>query len=328
MVMAEKDDLSWDIEPLVGGRGAAGVEALLDEARTRAESLTKHKGHIADFDAEQLAAFMDDLGEIREALEKAGSYAQLSFSTDTQDAEKGALLQRFEERATEISTMLVFWELEWVAVDEAKADELLGDDRLSKARHYLTVQRRYKDHVLTEAEEKILSEKSVTGRSAWVRLHSDLSSAIEVDLEGKTVTLEEALSHLADHDRSVRATAAHAVTDALQPGIRTRAFIYNMLMQDKATDDRLRRYDHWLQSFNLSQEASDEAVQALVTSVKKRYDIAQRWYGIKAHVLGLDKLAYFDRNANVIDDDESTEWETAKQIVLDCYSAFSDESGR
>lgn len=327
MVMAEKDELSWDIEPLVGGRGAAGVEDLLNEARTRAEKLTQHKGKIASFDAAQLASFMDELGLIREALEKAGSYAQLAFSTDTQDPEKGALLQRFEERATEISTILVFWELEWVAVDDAKANELLADERLSKARHYLTVQRRYKDHVLSEAEEKILAEKSVTGRSAWIRLHSDLSSAIEVTLEGKTVTLEEALSHLAHHDRTVRATAAHAVTDALQPGLRTRAFIFNMLMQDKATDDRLRRYDHWLQSFNLSQEASDEAVQALVSSVKKRYDIAQHWYAIKARVLGVDKLAYYDRNANVIDDDESTEWEAAKQIVIDCYSAFSDESG-
>src|SRR5687768_14102067 len=290
MVMTtEVDELSWDIETLVGGKGASGVEALLADAHSRAEGLTAHKGNIASFDATQLADFVTQLGEIREALEKAGSYVQLAFSTDTQDPEKGALLQRFEERATEISTMLVFWELEWVALDEAKAEELLGDDRISFARHHLTVQRRYRDHVLTEAEEKILAEKAVTGRAAWIRLHSDLSSAIEVTLEGKTVTLEEALSHLAHHDRTVRAIAAHAVTDALQPGLRTRAFIFNMLMQDKATDDRLRRYDHWLQSFNLSQEASDDAVQALVTAVKKRYDIAQRWYALKARVLGVDK---------------------------------------
>lgn len=329
MAMATEvaDELSWDIETLVGGKGAAGVDDLLDEARAKAEGLAKQKGKIASFDAAELAAFVTTLGDIREALEKAGSYAQLAFSTDTQDPEKGALLQRFEERATEISTLLVFWELEWVAVDDAKAAELLADERLSFARHYLTVQRRYKDHVLTEPEEKILAEKSVTGRSAWIRLHSDLSSAIEVTLEGDKVTLEEALSHLAHHDREVRASAAHAITEALQPGIRTRAFIYNMLMQDKATDDRLRRYDHWLQGFNLSQEASDDAVQALVTAVKGRYDLAQRWYALKAQVLGVDKLEYYDRNANVIDDDESTEWDEAKEIVLECYSSFSDEAG-
>ncbi|MEA2517618.1 MAG: oligoendopeptidase, partial [Actinomycetota bacterium] len=268
-----------------------------------------------------------ELGQIREALEKAGSYAQLAFSTNAQDPETGALLQRFEERATEISTMLVFWELEWVAVDDAKANELLADDKLAFARHYLTVQRRYRDHVLTEAEEKILAEKSVTGRAAWIRLFSDLTSALEVTIDGETVTLEEAQSRLSHHDREVRRTTASAVTEALQPGIRTRAFIYNMLAQDKATDDRLRRYDHWLQSFNLSQEASDDAVQALVAAVKRRYDIAQRWYALKAQVLGIDKLAYYDRGANVIDDDESTEWSEAKDIVLDCYNSFSEEAG-
>jgi oligoendopeptidase F len=323
----EVDELSWDIETLVEGRGAAGVDALLDEARTKTEALTKHKGKIATFDAAQLADFVSQLGEIREAFEKAGSYAQLSFSTDTQDPERGALLQRFEERATDVSTQLVFFELEWVALDDAKAEDLLADERLAFARHYLTVQRRYRDHVLTEPEEKILAEKSVTGRSAWIRLHSDLSSAIEVELDGDTITLEEALSRLAHHDRSIRAGAAHAITEALQPGIRTRAYIYNMLMHDKATDDRLRSYDHWLQSFNLSQEASDEAVQALVAAVKKRYDIGQRWYALKAQVLGVDKLAYYDRGANVIDDDESTDWDEAKKIVLDCYSSFSQEAG-
>lgn len=327
MAMTEVDELTWDIETLVEGRGSDGVESLLTEAREMAERLTEHKGKIDAFDASQLAAFVTELGEIREALEKAGSYVHLAFSTDAQDPEKGALLQRFEERATEISTMLVFWELEWVALDDDKAAELLADARLTFARHYLSVQRRYRDHVLTEPEEQILAEKSVTGRGAWIRLHSDLLSAVDVSLDGEAITLEEALSRLANHDRAVRAGAASAITEALQSGIRTRAFIFNMLLQDKATDDRLRRYDHWLQSFNLSQEASDEAVQALVTAVKKRYDIAQRWYALKARVLGVDKLAYYDRSANVIDDDEDTDWDEAKEIVLDCYGAFSDEAG-
>lgn len=327
MAMTEVDELTWDIESLVEGRGAAGVEEMLDEARDRAERLTPHKGQIASFDVRQLADFMGELGEIREALEKAGSYAQLAFSTDTQDSERGALLQRFEERATEITTMLVFFELEWVAVPDGKANELLADPRLDLTRHHLTVQRRYRDHVLTESEEKVLAEKSVTGKAAWRRLFSDLTSAIEVSLDGETVTLEEALSRLAFHDREVRAKAAHAVTEALRPGIRTRAFIFNMLMQDKATDDRLRRYDDWLQSFNLSQEASDEAVEALVTAVKGRYDIAQRWYALKANVLGIDKLAYYDRNAAVIGDDESVEWSEARATVLDCYSSFSQTAG-
>jgi oligoendopeptidase F len=327
MGMAEVDELSWDIDTLVDGRGAEGVEALLVEARTRAERLTGFKGQIETFDAEQLSSVMRELGEIKEALEKAGAYAQLAFSTDTQDPERGALVQLFEERATEISTMLVFFELEWIALPDAKAEELLADPRVGFAHHYLTVQRRYRDHVLSEPEEKMLAEKAVTGRAAWIRLFSDVTAAIEVSLDGETVPLEEAMSRLVLHDRGARVGAAQAVTKALEPGLRTRAFIYNMLMQDKATDDRLRGYDNWLQSFNLSQEASDEAVKALVGAVQSRYDLAQRWYRIKANVLGLDRLAYYDRNAALIDDDETVEWSAAREAVVDCYTSFSQTAG-
>ena len=327
MAIDELQELTWDIDTLVDGRGEAGVNALLDDAAARAQALSEQKGEIAGFDSGQLASFMHEMGEIRELIGRAASYAHLAFSTDAQDPERGALLQKVEERVTEISTMTLFFELEWNKVPDEKATELLVDPALEFARHYLTVMRRYREHLLSEPEERILAEKAVTGRSAWMRLSSDLMSAIEVDLDEDTVTLEEALSRLSSHDREVRRTSAHAITEALQPGIRTRGFIYNMLVQDKATDDRLRHFDHWLQSFNLSQEASDEAVEALVSAVRRRYDLAQRWYSLKAGVLGIDKLAYYDRSASVIDDDVEVTWPEARDTVLDCYSSFSSDAG-
>ena len=102
-------------------------------------------------------------------------------------------------------------------------------------------------------------------------------------------------------DREVRRTAAEAVTVALEPGLRTRAFVFNTLLADKAIDDRLRHYDGWIASRNLDNEASDESVQALVDAVVRRYDIPQRWYALKAQLLGLDRLADYDRMASIAD---------------------------
>ena len=65
------------------------------------------------------------------------------------------------------------------------------------------------------------------------------------------------------------ATAAEAVSAALEPGLRTRAFIYNTLVHDKSVEDRLRRYPHWLASRNLANEASDESVMALIEAVRE-----------------------------------------------------------
>ena len=85
----------------------------------------------------------------------------------------------------------------------------------------------------------------------------------------------------------MRRSTAEQVTAALEPGLRTRAYIFNTLIHDKAVDDRLRDYPTWLRGRNLANEVSDESVQALVEAVKARYDIPQRWYRLKAQMLGL-----------------------------------------
>ena len=158
----------------------------------------------------------------------------------------------------------------------------------------------------------ILSEKSVTGRSAWARLFNELDAAITVRLDDREASLEEGLSLLQAPDREVRRRAAEAVTAGLAPGIRTRAYVFNTLLADKATDDRLRHYPHWLASMNLANEASDASVQALVDAVRSRYDLPRRWYTLKAKLLGIDRLADYDRMAAVTADEGEFGWGAAR----------------
>jgi len=313
---------SWDLEPLLDGQGEERIDAQLDEAQQRADAFAeRYAGKVAELDGPGLVAAMREIADIYELVGKAGSYASLRFSTDTTDPARGALLQKVEERGTAIETKLLFFGLEWAALDDEKAEELLAADGLDFARHHLRMERRYRPHLLSEPEEKLLSEKSVTGRSAWSRLHSEQVSAIEVDGE----PLDVALSRLLSPDREVRRSTAEAVTEALAPGLRTRAFIYNTLIYDKAVDDRLRKYPTWLTSRNLANEVSDESVQALVEAVKSRYDIPQRWYRLKAQMLGLDRLADYDRSAAVTSEDERFGWEESRDLVLDSFGSFSPE---
>jgi oligoendopeptidase F len=124
-------------------------------------------------------------------------------------------------------------------------------------------------------------------------------------------------------DREVRRSTAEAVTAALEPGLRTRAYIYNTIAQDKAADDRLRSYPSWIASRNLSNEASDESVQALIEAVRANYDLPRRWYRLKAGLLGLDRLADYDRMASVATEEVQVEWADATEIVLTSFREFS-----
>ncbi|MFT7598539.1 MAG: oligoendopeptidase F, partial [Acidimicrobiales bacterium] len=215
--------------------------------------------------------------------------------------------------------------------DDEHVALVLADQRLEFCRHHLENLRRNRPHLLSEPEEMVLTEKSVTGASAWVRLFDELTSAIEIDLpdpetnEKERVGLEQGLSLLQHPDTAVRARAAEAVTAGLEPGLRTRAYVFNTLLADKATDDRLRKFDGWISSRNLANEASDASVQALVDAVVGRYDIPQRWYALKADVLGVDQLNDYDRMASVAESEEQVGWAEATQVVRDAYASFSPE---
>jgi oligoendopeptidase F len=281
---------------------------------------------VAELDGPGLAEAMHELGEIQDMAGLAGVYAALSFSIDTADPARGALLQLVQERGTSIETKLLFAELEWAALDDERAEELLACDQLDFCRHYLRTQRRYRPHLLTEPEERLMSEKSVTGRNAWTRLFTEHTSALRVTVDGEQpAPLDVALARLASPDRDERRAVAEAVTEALEPGLRTSAYIYNTLLADKATDDRLRRYPTWLASRNLANEASDESVQALIEAVRSRYDLPQRWYRLKAQLLGVERLADYDRAAAVSGHDEDIPWSHARELVLDSYASFSPE---
>ncbi|TML98532.1 MAG: M3 family oligoendopeptidase [Actinobacteria bacterium] len=314
---------AWDLDPLVDGRGDEGALAWLDEAERRAIAFAdRYAGRVADLDGPQLVEAMRELEAIEELAGKAGTYAGLRFSTDTSDPARGALLQRVQERGTAIETKLLFFGLEWAALDDERAEELLAAEGLDFARHHLRMERRYRPYLLSEPEEKILTEKQVSARAAWARLFAEQVSAIEVGEAGKP--LDSALARLSSADRSVREQTARDVTEALAPGLRTRAFILNTLLADKATDDRLRGYPTWISSRNLANEVSDESVEALVSAVQERYAaIPQRWYRLKAQMLGVPKLADFDRAAAVTSEEPVFRWGEARDLVLDAFASFS-----
>src|SRR6478736_6669199 len=126
-------ETAWDLDPLVEGEGETGVDRQLDEAVTAAsEFADRYAGKVGELDIKGLAQAMHELERIHELIGRAASYASLRFSTDTADPTRGALLQRVQERGTEVETKLLFFDLEWAALDDKHADQLLGggDDEL------------------------------------------------------------------------------------------------------------------------------------------------------------------------------------------------------
>jgi oligoendopeptidase F len=324
--MTAVEDVRWDLDRLYSKTNPYELENDLVAARQNSEGLrSRLHGRIAELDATGLADTVEELQAIQEKVEKAGTFAFLNFATDTADPERGAFLQRVQEESTKVATNILFFELEWAAIPDERAGELLADPALEEWRHFLNAVRRFRPHLLTEPEEKVVTEKSVTGRSAWVRLFTQVTDSISVDLDGDQVTLEQALANLHGSDREARQRAGRAVTAALQPGLPVRTYILNTIMADHALDDRLRHYSSWIAARNLGNEISDRTVQALVDAVTSRYDIPARWYRLKGRLLGIDDLNEHDRYAPLTPDEAEVSWDEARETVLDAYRSFSPE---
>lgn len=323
------EEVVWDLSDIYAGPADPRLDADVEEALAAAARFRqRYRGNVARLEADALAAAVAELERLHEIVHRAQAFAYMLFAADTADPARGALLQRLEERGTALATEVLFFDLEWIAVEDDHGAELLSDPAVARYRHHLQRARRYRPYVLTEPEEKVLAEKAMTSSAAWSRLFTELTSALRIPIDGEDLSLEEALSRLYGTEREARRRAAEGITGALDGELRLRSFVFNTLLLDKATEDRLRGYPHWLSARNLANEASDEAVQTLVDAVVARYDIPRRYYRLKAGLLGIPRLADYDRLAPVGSDAGVVPWDDARDTVLGAYEDFSPVAGK
>ena len=322
------EEVEWDLSDLYESPDDPKLEEEIAGAeRTAATFRERYREQVATLKAAELAEAIAERERNESAVDRALTYAHLRFATNMADPARGALVGKLQERAAAVETTLLFFTLEIAALDDDAAATLLADPALDHWRHYLTSLRKYRPHLLSEPEERIMTEKSVSGSSSWSRLYSELLSALRATVDGEEVALETAMARLYSADRDVRRTTSEAVTTALDPGLRTRTFVFNTILQDKSIDDRLREYRTWISSRNLGNETTDEAVDALIEAVVSRYDVARRYYRLKAQLLGLDRLEFYDRFAPVSDDGEKMSWDAARELTVGAYTDFSQEVG-
>jgi oligoendopeptidase F len=317
------EDVAWDLGDLYAGVEDPAIFHDLDSADAGADELDRRcRNRVAEQTVAGLNALLQSYESIRERSAKVRSYAALHWSANTGDSARGALLQRAMERAARLSQKLVFLELELAHLPDEIAAGWLADPLLRRYRHWLELIRRSRPYLLTEPEEKLMTEKAVTGRNAWDRFFDEVHSLARYELDGEQLSRDQLLSKLYSPDRAARQRAAVSMTAGLRELRHTTTFIFNTVLADKASDDRLRKYPAWITARNMSNEVDDDTVEALVKAVTSRYDIVARYYRLKRRLLGFDELYDYDRYAPLPAADRHYPWEEARGIVLSAYARF------
>jgi oligoendopeptidase F len=320
----------WNLSDLYAEPAEPAIERDLDAAEAAAARFAeRHRGKVGALDAGALAAAVAELEALLEAPARAGAYAGLRFAADTAMPANGKLFQRVQERASAVRNAVVFFQLEWVALDEARVAALLAEPALARRRHLLAAMRRHRPHLLSEPEEKLLEELANTGERAWSRLFDETLAAarFRVTLAGAEQELseEETLALLYDADRERRRAGAAALSEGLERHARLLAFVFNTLVQNKASEDRLRRYADPMAARHLANEIDAASVAALLSACERAFPLVQRYYRLKARLLGLDTLFDYDRYAPIGAKQGAVGFGEARRLVLDAYRDFTPQ---
>ncbi len=324
------EDVLWDLSIFYSGADDPAIQRDLDKVQGMADAFAgKYRGKVASLDAEEMVDAMIEQEAISDAAGRIASFAYLNFATDTTNPKLGALVQKITESNAQLSQKLLFFDLEWKDVPDEQAQKLLADPTLGKYHHPLEAERRYKPYTLSEIEEQILVDKSVTGSSAWSRLFTQITSAMRYTYDGEQLTQSQILAKFHESDRETRRKAAEALTEGLRTRNMELTYIFNVLVADKASDDKRRGYPSWISARNLSNKAPDEVVEALIKAVTARYELVARHYDLKRILLGYDELRDYDRYAPLPLKGEEAEynWAQAREIVENAYTMFSPRLG-
>ena len=327
--MKKKDELpAWNLSDLYKGIKDPQIKKDLAEYKQKAADFAKkYKGKLADMDAKQIYNALLDYEHLDTLGTVLGEFSYLNMCTQMKNGEAMAFYQNTSEALTEYAKPLVFFTLEINQLPDKKIKEWLKDEKVAFYKPWFERVLRFKKHELSEAVEEVLLEKSVTSSAAWVRLYEEQSSRLKFVIDGKEYNDAEISKLLQDKDAKVREKAGKELNRVSKENAALFTFIYNMVIKDKAIEDGKRGYSRPVSERNLSENVSDEVVDALANTVKENYkNISHRFYKLKSKWLGVKKMEYWDRNAPLpFSADLHYSWDEAVQTVLNAYKEFSPE---
>ncbi len=315
----------WDLSDLFAAPDDFRIDDTLERATRDAESFAReYRGTVADLSPDALRDALLRNERIRQEAQKPVVFASLRFSADSCPA-NGAFLQTMREKNTAATLPLLEFDLDLARLPADVLTARASDPSLAMFRHYLQTTRDRARFRLSHAEETVWEESQNTGRRAWTRLFEEVTSGLRFTIEGEQspLTLSEAMNRQMYPDREGRRKSADAVTAGLTPHLRSLTYIFNTLIAEKATEDRLRGYTYQEEARHLTNELSPEVVETVVRTAESGYPLVERYYRAKRELLGLPELHHYDRYAPFTTESQPPiPYETARDWCLTAFERF------
>lgn len=324
---------TWDLTHIYPSADSAEYKAALKQLKdTAIHFAEKWKGKLETAASKTgddgLGAAVKDYEAFADLAGRIGSFAGLTYYSDTSNPANGKLYGDADALLTDAGALTVFFALELNRIDDAVLEQAMKNDPL--AAHYrpwLLDLRKEKPHQLSDELTQLFMEKSSTSAGAFNRLFDETMADLRFDLDGKELTIEQTLNLLQEKDGETRRKAAEALSATFKKNIRLFTLITNTLAKDSEISSRWHKFEDIADSRHLSNRVEREVVDALTQAVKNAYPrLSHRYYAMKARWLGMEQMNFWDRNAPLPDASTSEiSWQDAKETVLSAFGDFDPE---
>ncbi len=319
---------AWSLADLFPALDSRELKDAFKELESRAAALESKRPLLTD-KISQLE-FLTLIGEL-EMLYRLGhrvaSFAELTFSGDTQNQAALGLMARTEQLLSEIQNRTLFFSLWWKDLAEDVAAPLMAN--AGDYSYWLEEMRHYKPHTLTEAEEKIINTKNVTGVSAFNTLYDSLTNRyvfkVEVNGEMKELTRGELMSLVRSNDPDLRARAYQELYKVYGDDAPILGQMYQTIVRDWRNEEvTLRHHKTPISARNLANDLPDEVIDLLLETCRANTAVFERFFKLKARMLGMEKLRRYDIYAPIAEADKAYDYSKAAAKVLQSFSQFDE----
>ncbi len=289
-----------------------------------------YKGKVGKLKAIELLNAIKRFEVLQETQYRISEMSSLSRDLNVTNIEASKAYARMEQKNADFNTKTTFFMLEIIKIPDLKLKTAYKDKTaqgLLKYKPFLDNVRKFAKYTLSEDLEKMSIQKNITANEAWATLYSNILSTISFNIDGEAYNLSQAFPLITSPDHNIRKNVTEEIGKALKKNAITVTASLNSIIKDKKLEDKMRGFSNPISQRNLQNGVEDAVVNNLITTVKSNYPkTIQRYYKIKAKMLGLPKLHYSDRlapmpfdatNANTIN------WDQAKNTVVDAYRQFS-----
>lgn len=324
---------TWKLSDLYPSAHSPEYTGALEQAQGMAKAFeAKWKGKLEAAAGmtgdEGIGAALKEYEALDDILGRIGSFAGLTYFSDTSNPANGKIYGDAQSKLTDMSAHLLFFALELNRIDDAVIDAAIANDpQTGHYKPWLVDLRKDKPHQLDDSLEQLFLEKSMTSAAAFNRLFDETMTDLRFEVDGKSLALEETLNLLQEPDAQTRKKAAQALSATFKDNLRVFTLITNTLAKDKDISDRWRKFEDIADSRHLANRVEREVVDALAQAVTDAYPrLSHRYYKMKAKWLGMEQMEYWDRNAPLPDTSNAIiPWEDAKDTVLSAYGDFAPE---